>query len=179
MQRDQLYTLLSMPVSLTGYQIIENFLEDFKLEEGLPDRDNIFLELAVQKGTTVIGGNKSLNRPVELGNIQLMTIDSMSDNTTLLVAVGESDEYLKLLEEFNEDIDEDNSLIDLDDPEPYVVLCSDYNQNYDLQVLSTTFVEYLQDVGGVLTFEELQTRYYTSEQLVNEIYNGIEPDDDE
>jgi hypothetical protein len=60
-----------------------------------------------------------------------------------------------------------------------VVICNNYDKDHDLEVLSTTFVEYLQERGGVLSFEELQTRYYTEAQLVDFIYDGIEAEDDD
>jgi hypothetical protein len=177
MKRDMLYTIISMPVSITDYTVIKNFLEDFDLLEGLPDRDNIFLELAVQKGAHKIGGNKSINEPVFLGNLQLMSFDGNADGRHVLIAVGESEVYEKLFEEFNEDIEESDTY--LEESQPYVVICNNYDKDHDLEVLSTTFVEYLQERGGVLSFEELQTRYYTEAQLVDFIYDGIEAEDDE
>ena len=167
--KDKICTTITMPVCMEDYQTIKNFCEDHDIEN-IPERSEICVELLSVYGvhTDLI---QELSKPVTFDRFQLTQYKDGEYNT--LVLVLDSEEFDDIWDAYNRGVESNETWND--EPNPYIVLSTNYevNERKPLDALTRKLGIYL---NGVITFEELEMRYLTVNQIFNELYNGIDPD---
>ena len=167
--KDKICSIVTMPVSMEDYQTIKNFCEDHNIEN-VPERSEMCVELVSCYGVNpdLI---KEMNKPITFDRFQLTQYKDNGYNT--LVMVLQSDDFDDLWDAYNDDLEPNETWND--EPNPYIVLSTDYEEDprKPMDVLARKLAVYL---NGVVTFEELELRYLTIQQIFNELYNGVDPD---
>lgn len=167
--RDKLCTIVTMPVCAEDYQIIKNFCEDHGIEN-VPDRSEMCVELVSKYGihSDLIG---HLRNPIVFRDFKFSTFTDKEIKTLNLVM--HSNDFNDLWESYNRMLDSSETWNE--EPSPYIVVSTDFrsDDSKSLEILHQKLDRY---VNGSITFEEMELRYLTNNQIFNKLYNGIDPD---
>jgi len=170
-----LVTLYSLPVSQHSYEAIRNFCEDYDIED-VPSRENMFIEVLVKSGVHP-NVNRKLDVTFLMNDLELDVVDAVSGSGKVLILSGTSPDLEKFIYDILEG-EEDNELVDMEEgPLLGVVISSNFDDSssYDIDHLSIRISDYLEDI---VYFEELETRYYNIDELLDYVYDGLEPEED-
>jgi len=175
-EQQRLVTSLEMRVSQEGYQKIMNFAIDHGFEDKVPERRNMFINLGGCYGIHEIKEPETNMNTFFMGDLRIDRVTAMQGDGEVLILAGESPSIM----EFASSIQRDNELYKkdqyTDEPLIGIVICNDFKPEdvkTDFVSLEARLKEYL---GGVVSFEDVNIRYESSENMFKYIYDGREVD---
>lgn len=166
----EMVTSVELPVSIESYDKLVNFCTDFDIDY-VPRRQNMFFEAVCYRGVHALNldiGNMSFL----MGDLAIESVEAFGDSGNVLLVTGESPSLRNLAFRYFNDADADKEVC-IDEPMMGFVLSSDYDGSHNLDFLSTKLNEY---VGGRISFDEIKTRYATSEEMFDYFLDGKDPE---
>lgn len=163
----ELGTLVSLVIEGTHHKIVENFAEDYELEN-VPEPTNMFVPVLVSDKYEVLD--------VEQGTTYLMDnfvldIVEGAAGENVLMAYGVSPPIEKMIEKLKEDYE---SLIEESESYGFVISSDVYDQQLDLDAMTLAFNKYVNRVP----FSEINVRY-ADEDTILQLIDGWHPEGDE
>jgi hypothetical protein len=114
---------------------------------------------------------RQLRNPIVFKDFRFVTFSDKGVRTLNLVM--HSREFNDLWEDFNRDLDSSETWNE--EPMPYIVISTDVDSD-DSRSMSVLHQKLDRYLNGSITFEEIELRYLTNNQIFNQLYNGADPD---
>ena len=174
-EQQRMVTSIEMPVSQESYQKIMNFAIDHGFEDKVPDRKNMFINLGGCYGIHEITKPTADMTTYYMGDLRIDRVSAMvNGGGEILILAGESPSIEELAYKLQKDNEFSGKEQYTDEPLIGIVICNDFKPDEvdgDIDMLEVKLKEYL---GGAVAFEEVTSRYESSENMFNFIYDGRE-----